>query len=394
MPILGAGDQYPLWQTVKEYGLIFPLVFIITLIATCLCRRLAVKLGIMDYPDGDVKPHIQPIAYLGGIGIWIGLTVGLVIGIWVSQRSGNGILKDPWTNKIMLGIGIGATLVCLIGLLDDIFNIKPWQKLLGQALAAGILIFAGIHLNLNTLFAGMDVTLPDTWVMVLSIPLVISIILGTTNSLNLLDGLDGLCAGVTAIISIAFCLLTIAFADWENLQSIDHIRLILSLALVGGTLGFLPFNRHPAKIFMGDAGSLLLGYVVGALLLLYCITIDNRSIAAIIILGLPILDTSVAIVRRFLNKKPLFLPDRDHIYDQLVDRGNSISKSVRKCYLWAAVYALIGIAVCWIDFHYSLLILLAVVIISGFLVYHWHFLNINGKKTPNKSKDINDYFHY
>ena len=158
MSILGANDRYPLWQTVKEYGLIFPLVFIITLIATCLCRRLAVKLGIMDYPDGNVKPHIRPIAYLGGIGIWIGLIVGLVIGIWVLQRSGNGILKDPWTKKFMLGIGIGATLVCLVGLLDDIFNIKPWQKLLGQALAAGILIFAGIQLNLNTLFKGMDVT--------------------------------------------------------------------------------------------------------------------------------------------------------------------------------------------------------------------------------------------
>ena len=388
--ILGSIDHNPLWQIVKGYGLIFPLVFIITLMATCLCRRLAVKLGIMDYPDGGVKPHIQPIAYLGGIGIWIGIIVGLTLGIWVSRQSGKGVPIDPWTSKILLGIGLGATVVCLVGLLDDIFDIKPWQKLIGQALAASILIFAGIHLNLSPLFEGIDVTLPDTWVTVLSIPLVIFIILCTTNSLNLLDGLDGLCAGVTAIISIAFGIITIVSADWENLQSIDQVRLILSLALVGGTLGFLPFNRHPAKIFMGDAGSLLIGYVVGALLLLYCITIDNRSIAVIIILGLPILDTSVAIVRRFLNKQPLFLPDRGHIYDQLVDRGNSISKSVRICYLWAAVYAIIGIAVCWVDFYYSLLILLAVVIISGFLVYQWRFLSVNGKEETNKPKNITD----
>ncbi len=383
--ILGAGNQLPAWQMIKEYGLIFPLVFIVTLMATCVCRRLAVKLGIMDYPDGDVKPHIQPIAYLGGVGIWIGLIVGLVIGIWVTRQSGDSLPEDPWASIFILGIGIGATVICFVGLLDDIFNIKPWQKIIGQVFAASIIIFTGIHIDLNGLLGGLGVTASDTWVVILSIPLVIFIILCTTNSLNLLDGLDGLCAGVTAIISVAFCILTIVFADCNNVQPIDQARIILSLALAGGTLGFLPFNRNPAKIFMGDAGSLLIGYVVGALLLLCCVTINNSSVAAIIILGLPILDTSVAIVRRILNKKPILLSDRDHIYDQLVDRGNSISKSVRKCYLLAALYALIGIAVCWIDFQISLLVLLGVIVISGFLVYRWRYLNINKKEESNKS---------
>jgi len=390
LSVIAEQSLHPFKENILDYGLILPIVILVVMVATWACRKMALTLGIMDYPDGDVKPHIQPIAYLGGVGIWIGLMVGLAIGIWVSHRNGNGIPKDIWASKILLGIGIGATFVCLVGLLDDIFDIKPWQKLIGQALAASILIFAGMHLNLNSLFEGIGISLPDTWVTVLSIPLVIFIILCTTNSLNLLDGLDGLCAGVTAIISVAFCILMTALTDWENPQPIDQVRLILSLALVGGTLGFLPFNRHPAKIFMGDAGSLLLGYIVGALLLLHCITIGNWSIGAIIILGLPILDTSVAIVRRFLNKKPLFLPDRGHIYDQLVDRGNSISRSVGKCYLLAALYALIGIAACWIDFHYSLIILLGVVMVSGFLVYQWRFLNMNYKEEPDKSKYIND----
>ena len=344
----------------------------------------------MDYPDGDVKPHVQPIAYLGGVGIWVGIIAGLALGVWLMQRSAHDIPPDPWASKILWGIGIGATMVCLVGVLDDIFDIKPWQKLLGQAFAAGILLIAGIHINLNTIFENLDFSLTDTWLIILNIPLVIFVILSTTNSLNLLDGLDGLCAGVTAIISVAFFILTIIFANHENLQFIDQVRLILSLGLIGGTLGFLPYNRHLAKIFMGDAGSLLLGYLVGALLLLYCNTIGNWSVAAIIILGLPVLDTSVVIIRRFLNKKPLFLPDRGHIYDQLVDRGNSISKSVRKCYLVAVIYSIIGITICWVDFHYSLLVLLGLVALSGLLIYRWRFLQMNCQNNTSKSSKINE----
>ena len=128
----------------------------------------------------------------------------------------------------------------------------------------------------------------------------------------------------------------------------DPVRLILCLALVGGILGFLPLNRHPAKIFMGDAGSMLLGFVAGSLMILFTERIGRWSVGAIIIFGLPILDTAVALARRFINKKPLFVSDRGHIYDQIHDRTGSLKKTLKICYLLAIIYALICGLLVWI----------------------------------------------
>jgi UDP-GlcNAc:undecaprenyl-phosphate GlcNAc-1-phosphate transferase len=222
--------------------------------------------------------------------------------------------------------------------------------------------------------------LDPTVVLVLQIPIVLFFILGATNSLNLLDGLDALCAGVTSIITVAFMVLTLFLATWGYSPVGDPVRLILCLALVGGTLGFLPLNRHPAKIFMGDAGSMLLGFAAGTMMILFTETIGRWSIAAIVIFGLPILDTAVALVRRFVNKQPLFASDRGHIYDQLVDRGYGVKRTVKICYLIAAIYAVIGLGLAERRFREAVLAFVIIVLVSSLIMGKYGFLQIPKKE--------------
>jgi UDP-GlcNAc:undecaprenyl-phosphate GlcNAc-1-phosphate transferase len=169
--------------------------------------------------------------------------------------------------KWLLGILAGGTIACFIGLADDIFDIKPWQKILGQVAAAVILLLVGITPNLHLIAAKFNLPMPHNLEMILGVFIVIFFVLGATNSLNLLDGLDGLCAGVTVIITIVMLVLAIHLATWGTSEVGDPVRIIICLGLVGGVCGFLPFNRYPAKIFMGDAGSMLLGFMVAALMI-------------------------------------------------------------------------------------------------------------------------------
>ncbi|KPK78108.1 MAG: hypothetical protein AMJ79_00880 [Phycisphaerae bacterium SM23_30] len=370
-------NQYTLWQIIRDYGIIFPVVFIVTLGATWICQFLALKWGIMDLPDGDVKPHEKPTAYLGGVGIWFGLLVGLTIGLIILRRLSIEITNNKISNVLMLkGIYLGATIACIVGLLDDIFNIKPWQKFLGQTIAASALILVGIRPDLKTMFSLLNIPLPDVLLTILSVPIVVFFVLGATNSLNLLDGLDGLCAGVTAIISAGFFVLSVSLTTCFHDPMVDPIRLILCLSLTGGSLGFLILNRHPARIYMGDAGSMLLGYMAATLIILFIDKLGNWSTAAIIIFGLPILDTSVTLVRRFINKQPIFAPDRSHIYDQLISKGHSLRKTVNICYALSGFFVMIGLPMRLFSFEYSILFFSILVLISGFFIWWFDFLRM------------------
>ena len=204
--------------------------------------------------------------------------------------------------------------------------------MLGQVVAAAVLVAAGIRPALHYATGIFGVEMSPGVEMWLGVPVVIFFVLGATNSLNLLDGLDGLCAGVTGIITVAMLLLAIHLGTWgfSNVGG-DAVRIVVCLAIVGGVFGFLPFNRHPAKIFMGDAGSMLLGFVVAALMILYAEQTPRWWIASIVVFGLPILDTATALARRLINKRPLFVSD-SHLYDQLMDRGLSLKATVKICY--------------------------------------------------------------
>jgi len=224
-------------------------------------------------------------------------------------------------------------------------------------------------------------------ITILVIIVVVFFVVGATNSLNLLDGLDGLCAGVTAIITIAMLLLSVHLATWGYSEVGDPIRIILCLGLVGGVCGFLPFNRYPAKIFMGDAGSMLLGFALAAIMLLFAERVPRWWLASIVIFGLPILDTAVALARRLLNHRLLFVSDRGHIYDQMIDRGIPLKKTVTICYVLAGVYALIGLVMSQIRTWYAAGVYVVVFVVSAFVVWRKGYLKMEGLRGAIPGKD-------
>jgi len=351
--------------------------------ATWLCKKIAVKFGIVDRPDDLVKTHKEPIAYLGGIGMLIGLTVGVLAGISCLT---NEDFFGP-ALKWLLVILAGGAIACFVGLADDIFDIKPKHKFLGQVVAAVILLLVGIAPNLHLITDPLNLTMPHNLEAILSIFIVIFFVVGATNSLNLLDGLDGLCAGVTAIITIAMLLLSIHLATWGFSEVGDPVRIIICLGLVGGVCGFLPFNRYPAKIFMGDAGSMLLGFMVAALMLLFAEQVPRWWMASIVVFGLPILDTAVALVRRLLNHRPLFVSDRGHIYDQMLDRGIPLKRTVAICYVLAGAYAVIGLVMSQIRTRYAAVVYVLVFAVSGLVVWKKGYLKMEGLRgvVPDKN---------
>ncbi len=392
------GDKYPLWQLVQVYWPIFPAALLAALVVTPLCRKVAAKLGIMDIPDQAVKTHKQPTAYLGGLGILAGVLAGLLIGFWILRHPPELLryneapvrgFSGQYPNWLMLAcIGVGAGIACMVGLIDDILDISPKQKILGVMLAALLLCAVDIRPNLTHLFSFVGITLPPALDLFGGWLLVFFIILGASNSLNLLDGLDGLCAGVTSIITLAYLLLALFLATWGYSPVGDPVRIILCLALVGGVMGFLPMNRHPAKIFMGDAGSMLLGYIAGALMLLFMEQMGRWSVASIVIFGLPILDTAVALVRRAINKKPLFVSDRGHIYDQLMDRGLKLMTTVEICYALILLYAIAGLIFAMMRFRWAVLGFVLLMALSALSVWRGGFLQIpRNQKSGVKSQE-------
>ena len=371
------GPERPL-SWVLQFWPVLVFSFISALVATSLCKSIALKLGIVDKPDNLVKTHKGTVAYLGGVGILAGLTVGILTGIYCigSRTSASSVEPEHFRLSFawLVAVLAGGAIACFIGLVDDIFDIKPRQKILGQIVAAVVLVLVGIRPVLYYSLAGARI--PENIEVILGIPIVIVFVLGATNSLNLLDGLDGLCAGVTVIITAACLLLAIHLGTWGFSEVGDPVRVIICLGLLGAVCGFLPLNRHPAKIFMGDAGSMLLGFIVAALMILFAEKIPRWWMASIVVFGLPILDTAVALVRRFINKRPLFVSDRGHIYDQMIDRGIPLIRTVAICYGLAGMYALIGLAMSQIRTRYALIVYIVVFAASGIVVWKKGYLKM------------------
>ena len=379
------GDERPLSWVIRFWPA--PVAaFVSALAATALCKKVALRLGIVDRPDATVKTHREPVAYLGGVGILVGLTVGMLAGVYTLRCEPAFHRALPW----LLGVLAGAAIACFVGLADDILDLRPRHKFLGQVLAGVLLLLVGITPNLHRIADPLGVPLSSRAETVLDVLIVTFFVLGATNSLNLLDGLDGLCAGVTAIITVALLALAVHLATWGFSDFGDPVRLIIGLSLVGGVGGFLPFNRHPAKIFMGDAGSMLLGFVVAALMILFAEGVPRWWLASVVVFGLPILDTAVALLRRLLNHRPLFVPDRGHIYDQMIDRGLSLRGTVAICYALAGLYAVIGLVMSQIRTRYAALVYLLVVAVSGGIVWRRGYLKMEGlrgavrRETPGR----------
>ncbi|KMY51861.1 glycosyltransferase family 4 protein [Peribacillus loiseleuriae] len=285
------------------------LCFIASLIITPLVKKFAFKIGATDKPN-QRKVHQKIMPRLGGLAIYISFLIG-----WVFLRP---------TDELTIPLLIGSLIIIVTGIIDDMRELSAKVKLLGQIIAALIVVLGGAQVHfINLPFGGV------IEFGILSIPLTIVWIVGITNAINLIDGLDGLAAGVSSIALITIS--GMAFLEGDVFVS------SVAFILLGSTLGFLAYNFHPAKIFMGDTGALFLGFMIAVLSLLGFKNVTAISlIVPIIILGVPISDTFFAIIRRIKHKKPLSAPDKSHLHHCLLEIGFSHKQTVLLIYAMAA----------------------------------------------------------
>jgi len=292
---------------------------LIALVLTPLVKKLAFWIGATDRPDAR-KVHTKIMPRLGGLAIFLAFVGAYFI---VSP-----ILND-YNYNAALGILLGSTVIVLTGALDDRFQIRPRYKLLGQLVAAGIVVAFGMRIDLGSLpFVG-DMLVGAEWI---SIPVTILWLVGVSNALNLIDGLDGLSAGVSGIATLTLFVLALI---------VPNVTVsLLSIILLGGIVGFLFYNFHPAKIFMGDTGSLFLGFALAALSVLGFKQATVVSLLIpILILGVPLSDTALAILRRLVNKKPISAPDKSHLHHCLLQLGFSHRVTVLIIYGIALIFS-------------------------------------------------------
>lgn len=338
-------------EIVRTYWPILGSSFAVSLVATPLCRRYALRKHIVDRPDDWLKPHKKPVPYLGGLAIFLGWAAGVLLAFVLFEGAMEDVARPRVAPSMdltmMAGIFVAGLAIMLLGLFDDLRMTSPRLKLAGTAAVAILLILVGLG-NDTILIAlrstGIHLDDMQPWlILVYSIPLTLFVTLGACNATNLIDGVDGLCSGVLGIIAAGFLVLSVHFHLWNDWHPWDVQRVTLSLAMMGAALGFLPYNRSPAKIFMGDAGSMLLGLNVAILILLFTKSSAIRwLLASLMVFGLPLADMTLTLVRRWRNERPVMRGDRSHFYDQLVDRGWPVKRVVTVSYVLAAFFAVMG----------------------------------------------------
>lgn len=369
------GEKTALGDIVSAYWPVLAASFVVSLLATPVCRRLALARKLVDRPDDFLKPHDKPIPYLGGVAIFLGWAVGVGLAVFLfASADGDAIGgREPHAGPtmdrtIMIGILIAGAATMMLGLFDDLRMASPKMKLLGVTIVTVLLMFVG--LGDDTIVVALRTTrlqpesFPDWLILCYSVPLTLFITLGACNATNLIDGVDGLCSGVLGIISAGLLALAIHLHTWGEWYVWDAQRVTLCLAMLGAALGFLPYNRNPAKIFMGDAGSMLLGLNAAILLLLFAKSGAIKWImGSVMVFGLPIADMTLALVRRWRNQRPLMQGDRSHFYDQLLDRGWPVKRVVRVSYALSAMFAIIGCSPAWLRTRYVLPLFLFVALL-------------------------------
>ena len=300
------------------------LAFVIALASTPIVKSFACKVGAMDVPSEARRVHDHPIPRMGGMSIFLGFLISVVLFARVTTQ--------------VQGILIGAVIIVATGAVDDIISLRYWMKLLAQIAAAVVAVAHGVVIevlmNPNIFSQNQSLLLGA-----LGVPITVIWIVGITNSVNLIDGLDGLACGVSVISSVTMLVVAIMLAE-------SNVAVILA-ALVGGCIGFIPYNFNPAKIFMGDTGALLLGYVLATVSVMgmfkfYAIV---TFVVPVLALALPLFDTLFAIIRRLLRGQNPLTPDRGHLHHRLIDMGLSQKQAVAVLYALSAMLGLTAVVI-------------------------------------------------
>lgn len=337
----------------REYLLVLFVAAAATFLASPACRSLALRSGAVALVrDRDV--HARPIPYFGGLAMLAGLAVALLLG---SQLPFLG--RHPVVTHDSFGILLAGAVICAVGVLDDVLDLPALAKAAGQVLAAGVAVVNGVRLLWIPL-PGQIVALDQS----AGIAITVFLIFLCVNAINFIDGLDGLAAGVVAIGALAFFLYSYSLTVEQSLVRATTSSLV-TVAICGICLGFLPHNFYPARMFMGDSGAMLLGLLLATSTISLTGQIDPSAIndtgglltaylpiiLPIAILALPVLDLVLAYVRRTVAGTWWFVADKQHLHHRLLQRGHSQPRAVLLMYAWSALVSFgaiaIGLAQSW-----------------------------------------------
>lgn len=292
---------------------------LISFVTTPVVRILAFKIGAVDVPKDSRRMHKDPIPRIGGLAIFLGFLL-------------SSLMFLPLTEPFQ-GMLLGAILIVILGVFDDIYELPAKPKFCVQILAA---VIAAMHGNVITILSNPNIfsTEPYWHLGILSIPFTVLWIVAITNAVNLIDGLDGLACGVSTISSMTMLVIALTVSE-------GYVAILMG-ALVGACLGFLPYNLNPAKIFMGDTGSTFLGFVLAVTSIqgLFKLFAIVSFAVPFLILGLPIFDTCFAILRRLATGRSPMSADREHIHHRLIDMGFSQKQAVATLYVISAILGL------------------------------------------------------
>lgn len=321
--------------------LAFVTACIISFGATPLVKVFAERIGAVDVPKDDRRMHKKPIPRLGGLAIFFGFIFSFLV--WGSL------------DNVLRGVLLGAIIIVVLGIVDDIVPLNAKLKFLVQIIAASIPVACGMRVERITNFIPFSEGLYIDFGL-FSIPLTILLIVGITNSVNLIDGLDGLAVGVSTI--SAFTILAISILTGQTYV------LVLISALAGACVGFIPYNFNPAKIFMGDTGSTFLGYILAcaSIMGLFKYYAIISFTIPFLVLGLPIFDTAFAMFRRILNGQSPMQADRGHVHHKLIDYGFTQKQTVAILYAISGVLGLAAVVLTTSGVLKALLMLITIVI--------------------------------
>ena len=318
---------------------VFFTALVLALIFTPVAISIAPKIGAVDIPKDNRRMHTKPMPRFGGMAIFIGITAALLVVIFVAEPMLDGYMvahgKNAWFDQPMdkmWGLILGGVLIYALGVVDDLKNLPAKVKFAGQIVCAAVVWGFGIRISFVSFWF-----ITDHLFFGNAISFIITIlwIVGITNTVNLIDGLDGLAAGTSGIASL--CLAYTAYIHGSYLAALAF------LAIAGGALGFLRFNFHPAKIFMGDGGSLFLGFMLATVSIIGTAKSSTviALIAPVLVLWVPIFDTAYAILRRLANHRPIMEADKGHLHHRLMAAGFGQRRSVLSLY---GVSAIMGVA--------------------------------------------------
>lgn len=318
---------------------------VVALVATPVVKNLAIRVKAVDVPKDGRRMHDHPIPRMGGLAIFLGFLLSVLLFLDLNAQ--------------MRGMLLGAVIIVVLGIFDDIYSLRAMFKFVVQIIAALVAVLSG---NVIETLSNPNVFSADPYwnLGILAVPATVIWIVAITNAVNLIDGLDGLACGVSTISSMTMLVIALTVAEAQVA--------ILMAALAGACIGFLPYNLNPAKIFMGDTGSTFLGFVLAT------VSIQGlfKSYAIIsfavpfLVLGLPIFDTCFAILRRLARGQSPMAPDRGHIHHRLIDMGFTQKQAVAVLYLISAILGLSAVVLTTNNAMKAMLFLLALCMAGAF----------------------------